>query len=61
MKKKKEKNKYIKKLDDVKIGPFFIKKQKGLVNYKIDLLKDLKIYPVFYILLLELIDLKTLI
>ena len=32
---------------------FFIKKQKKLVSYKINLLKDLKIYPVFYVSLLK--------
>ena len=61
LKKKKGKNQYTKKLDYVKVGPFFIKKQKGLISYKIDLLKDSKIYPVFYILLLEPADQKTLV
>ena len=56
LKKKKGKNQYTKKLNYIKIGPFFIKKQKGPVSYKIDLLKRLKIYPVFYISLLELVD-----
>ena len=53
LKRKKGKNQYTKKLDYVKVGPFFIKKQKGPVNCKIDLLEGSKIYPVFYISLLE--------
>jgi len=35
---------------------FFIKKIKRLVNYKLDLFKNIKIFLVFYILLLELVD-----
>ena len=41
------------KLDHKKIGFFFIKKQKGKLNYKLDLPKEMKIHPVFYISLLE--------
>ena len=54
--KKKKGNQYTKKLNHVKVGPFFIKKQKGLVSYEIDLLKKSKIHPVFYISLLKLVD-----
>ena len=42
-----------KKLDYLKIGPFFIKNVKGLVNYEFQLPQEAKIYPVFYILFLE--------
>ena len=48
-----------KKLDYVKVGPFLVKQQRGLVNYKLDLPKDTNIYPVFYISLLELVDTQT--
>ena len=61
LKRKKGKNQYTKKLDYVKVGLFFVKKQKKPVSYKIDLLKDLKIYLVFYISLLELVNQETLI
>ena len=40
----------------MKVGLFFIIEERGLVNYKLDLLKDSKRYPVFYISLLELAD-----
>ena len=40
----------------MKVRPFLIKQQKGLVNYKLDLPKNTNIYLVFYILLLELVD-----
>ena len=45
-----------KKLDYIKVGPFLVKQQKGLVNYKLDLPRDTNIYLVFYILMLELAD-----
>ena len=48
-----------KKLDYVKVGPFLIKQQKGLVNYKLDLPRDTNIYLVFYVSLLELVDSRT--
>jgi len=45
-----------KKLDYIKVGPFSIKKAKRLINYKLNLLADAKVYLVFYIFLLELVD-----
>jgi len=36
---------------------FFVKKTKRLVNYKLDLFKNVKVFLVFYILLLKLVDL----
>ena len=45
-----------KKLDYVKVGPFLINKQTGLVNYKLELLKDSRIHLVFHVLALELAD-----
>jgi ribosomal protein L11 len=44
------------KLDHKKVGLFRIKKVKGLVNFKLDLSKGTRIYLVFYISLLELVD-----
>ena len=46
------------KLDHTKLRPFRIKKVKGLVNYKLDLLAKIRKYPVFYISLLKLVDLR---
>ena len=37
----------------MKVGPFLIKSVKGLVNYELQLPQKAKIYPIFYILLLE--------
>jgi hypothetical protein len=48
-----------KKLDHVKVGPFFILKQTGPVNYQLDLPKDAKIHPVFHVSLLEPADPRT--
>ena len=42
------------KLDYTKLRLFKIKKKKGLVTFILDLPKDIRIYPIFYILLLEL-------
>jgi hypothetical protein len=42
-----------KKLDAVKLGPFKILRQKGLVNYELELPKKMRIHPVFHISLLE--------
>lgn len=41
------------KLDFKKLGLFKIKKKLGLVTYRLRLLKDMKIHPVFHIALLE--------
>jgi hypothetical protein len=41
------------KLDHQKLGPFEIEEQLGPVGYKLKLPKSIKIYPNFYILLLE--------
>ena len=48
-----------KKLDHVKIESFFIKVVKESINYELDLSKDAKVFLVFYISLLKLIDLNT--
>jgi hypothetical protein len=48
-----------KKLDYVKIESFFIKAVKRLVNYELDLLKNVKVFLVFYISLLKSADLST--
>jgi hypothetical protein len=48
-----------KKLDKVKVRPFFISKQISLVNFRLELPKDTKIHPVFHISLLEPADAKT--
>jgi len=45
-----------KKLDYIKVGPFLIEEQRGLVNYQLRLLKDAKIHPVFHVSLLELVS-----
>jgi hypothetical protein len=41
------------KLDYKKLGPFKIAKIKSLVNYRLKLLKTIKIHPVFYVSLLK--------
>ena len=41
------------KLDHKKIRSFFIKKQKDKFNYKLNLPKEIRIYPIFYIFLLK--------
>ena len=48
-----------KKLDHVKVGPFLIIEERGPVNYKLDLPKDSKRYPVFHVSLLEPADPNT--
>jgi hypothetical protein len=48
-----------KKLNYVKVGPFFIKAVKGPVNYELDLPKDAKVFLVFHISLLESADPST--
>jgi hypothetical protein len=42
------------KLDHKKLGLFKVKRVIGLVNYKLTLLKNINIHPVFYISFLEL-------
>ena len=49
-----------KKLDYVKVELFLISEVKGPINYKLELLKDIKIYLVFNIKYLKPIDSKTL-
>ena len=48
-----------KKLDHVKVGPFFIKAQRGAVSYELKLPQDAKVHPVFHISLLEPADPST--
>jgi len=48
-----------KKLDHVKVEPFFIKEVKKSVNYELDLSKDAKVFSVFHISLLKSADLST--
>ena len=48
-----------KKLDHVRVGPFFIKQPKGPVNYELELPKDARIHPVFHVSLLEPADPST--
>jgi hypothetical protein len=47
-------NKLTKKLDAVKLGPFKILRQKGPVNYELELLKKMHILLTFHVSLLEL-------
>jgi hypothetical protein len=47
-------------LDNVKVRLFLISKRNRLVTYTLELLLDAKIYPRFYISLLELANLETL-
>jgi len=44
-------------LNYIKIKLFFIKKIKKLINYKLNLFKNIKIFLIFYILLLKLANL----
>jgi hypothetical protein len=48
-----------KKLDHVKIESFFIKAIKESVNYELDLFKNAKVFLVFHISLLKLVDPST--
>jgi hypothetical protein len=41
------------KLNHTKLGPFKIIRKLGLVIYKLEIPKGIRIYPVFYVLLLE--------
>jgi len=47
------------KLNHVKVEPFFIKIVKRSVNYELDLPKDAKVFLVFHVSLLESVDLNT--
>jgi hypothetical protein len=47
-------------LDYVKVRPFLVSKKNGPVTYTLELLADAKIYPRFYINLLEPADKDTL-
>ena len=40
-------------MDYIKVGLFKIKKVKRLINYELELLLNVKVYPVFYISLFE--------
>jgi hypothetical protein len=46
-------------LDNVKVRLFLVSKQNRLVIYTLELLPDTRIYPRFYISLLELANLET--
>jgi hypothetical protein len=46
-------NKLTKKLDAVKLGLFKILRQKGPVNYELELPKKMRILPTFHVSLLE--------
>jgi len=48
-----------KKLNHIKVESFFIKAIKESINYELDLLKDAKVFLVFHISLLKLVDLNT--
>ena len=48
-----------KKLDYTKIKSFFIKAVKRLINYKLNLFKDIRIHLIFYINLLKSVDFST--
>ncbi len=48
-----------KKLNYIKIELFFVKKTKKSINYKLDLFKNIKVFSVFYILLLKSADSST--
>ena len=49
------------KLDYRKLGLYRVKRVLGLINYKLDLLKKIRIYLFFYILVLELVNPETLV
>jgi len=46
-------------LDNVKVGPFLIKAQRGPVNYTLELPPDAKVHPTFHVSLLEPADPET--
>ena len=43
----------------MKVGPFFIKRQKKPVNYELNLLLNIKIHSIFHVSLLKSADPKT--
>ena len=47
-----------KKLNNIKVKSYFIKAKRRIVNYECKLVKNIKVYLIFYILLLELADTK---
>ena len=40
----------------IKVRPFFVKSKKKLVNNQFKLFKNIKVYLIFYLLLLKLTD-----
>ena len=50
---------YSRKLNHIKIKSFFIKTQKKLMNFKLNLLYNIKIHKMFHISLLKSINLNT--
>ena len=48
------------KLNHKKVGSFIIKKKKNKMNYKLELLNKIRVYPVFHMSLLEPTDLRIL-
>ena len=50
----------MKKLDNIKVRLFLVKKKTGLVNIKIQLPRDTRVYPNFHILMIEPADQSTL-
>ena len=48
-----------KKLNHVKIDPFFIKQEKKSVDYKLNLFSDIKIHSIFHVSLLKSANPKT--
>ena len=48
-----------KKLNHIKIEPFFIKAVKKLINYELSLFKNTCIYLIFYINILESANFST--
>jgi hypothetical protein len=48
-----------KKLNHVKVESFLIKRIKGPINYELDLPKDAKVFSIFHVSLLELVDPST--
>ena len=49
----------MKKLDNIKVGPFLVEKKTGPVNIKIRLSRDARVHPNFHISMIELADQST--